>query len=194
MSRIVLLALSLAIVGCGGESDSGAACGPYSLAQTSMYVLPYQVGLAFVVSQGNCSQGSHNPSSIVLHAYDFRMPIGTPVVAAASGTVFLTESMFTDGNRTPGEENYINIEHDDGTIAAYVHLMENGVFVNVGDPVRFGDVIGASGDTGNSSEPHLHFHVQGCDGCATIPITFRNTRSHANGLVQGESYMAEPYE
>lgn len=194
MSHKLLLELSLVIVGCGGKSDSGAACGPYSPNATSMYVLPYQVGLAFVVSQGNCSKGSHNPSSVVRHAYDFLMPIGTPVIAAASGTVFLTESRFTDGNRTPSQENYINIEHDDGTIAAYVHLTENGVFVNVGDPVRFGDVIGASGDTGDSSEPHLHFHVQGCDGCATIPVTFRNTRSHANGLVQGESYVAEPYE
>jgi murein DD-endopeptidase MepM/ murein hydrolase activator NlpD len=194
MSRNLVLALSLVIVGCGGKSDSGATCGPYSPAQTSMYVLPYQVGLAFVVGQGNCSQGSHNASAVVRHAYDILMPIGTPVVAARSGSVFLTESGFTDGNRTPGQENFVNIEHDDGTIAAYVHLTNNGVFVNVGDPVLFGDVIGASGDTGDSSEPHLHFHVQGCDGCATIPVTFRNTRSHANGLVTGESYLAEPYE
>ena len=149
--------------------------------------------MSFVVGQGNCSDGSHNSSSIVRYAYDFLMPIGTPVVAAGSGTVVLVESGFFDDNGTPGQENYINVEHGDGTIAAYVHLTHDGVFVNVGDPVRFGDVIGMSGNTGDSSEPHLHFHVQDCSGCLTIPVTFRNTRAHPNGLVQGEAYEAEPY-
>jgi murein DD-endopeptidase MepM/ murein hydrolase activator NlpD len=121
------------------------------------------------------------------------MPIGTAVVAARNGTVFLVEDGFTDGTRTAGQENYINILHADGSVAGYVHLTRNGALVELGQSVAQGQVIGLSGDTGSSSEPHLHFHVQGCDGCASIPVVFRNTRAHPKGLVQGETYRAEAF-
>jgi murein DD-endopeptidase MepM/ murein hydrolase activator NlpD len=121
------------------------------------------------------------------------MPVNTPVVAARSGTVFLVEERFTDGTRRAGEENYVNVLHADGTLAGYVHFTQNGALVEVGQSVVQGQVIGLSGDSGSSTEPHLHFHVQGCDGCATVPVTFRNTRSHPTGLVTGESYTAEAH-
>ena len=127
------------------------------------------------------------------YAYDFLMPIGTEITAARAGRVLLVEESFPDRTRTAGEENFVNIAHVDGTIAGYVHLTENGALVTVGKAVVQGQVIGLSGDTGSSSEPHLHFHVQGCDGCATVPVTFRNTRPHPNGLVQGESYRADSF-
>ena len=154
-------------------------------------MLPYPPGRSFVVGQGNCTDGSHSPSSLVRFAYDFLMPIGTFVVAARDGTVLLVEERFTDGTRRDGEENYVNVTHDDGTIAAYVHLTRGGALVEVGERVSRGQVIGLSGDTGSSSEPHLHFHVQACSGCPTVPVTFRNTRPHPRGLVDGESYRAE---
>jgi murein DD-endopeptidase MepM/ murein hydrolase activator NlpD len=113
-------------------------------------------------------------------------------VAARSGEVLLVEQRFVDGTRISGQENYINIRHSDGTIAAYVHLTTNGALVAVGDQVTQGQIVGMSGDTGNSSEPHLHFHVQSCAGCATQAITFRNTRSHPRGLRTGETYTADP--
>jgi murein DD-endopeptidase MepM/ murein hydrolase activator NlpD len=121
------------------------------------------------------------------------MPIGTPILAARSGTVLLVESRFANGTRVSGEENYINVVHADGSIAGYVHLTQAGALVRVGDTVAQGQLIGLSGDSGSSSEPHLHFHVQACSGCSTVPTTFRNTRAHPRGLVAGEFYMAEPY-
>lgn len=183
----------IALAGCSNMTESQPNCGPYPSQVESQYVLPFRVGQEFLVSQGNCSDGSHAHGTLVQYAYDFLMPIGTPIVASRDGIVLLVEESFTDGNRTPGQENYINITHFDGTIAGYVHLTRNGAFVAVGDTVKKGDVIGLSGDTGSSSEPHLHFHVQQCLGCATIPVTFLNTRSHPRGLIQGESYKAEPY-
>jgi murein DD-endopeptidase MepM/ murein hydrolase activator NlpD len=171
--------------GCGGT---------YPAQASSPYVLPYSVGSAFVVDQGNCSDGSHGPGTAVRFAYDFLMPIGTPVVAAREGVVLLVTEVFEDGNRTPGRENFVNVVHDDGTIAAYVHLTRDGALVGVGDRVDRGQVIATSGDTGASTEPHLHFHVQGCSGCGTVAVTFRNTRPHPGGLVAGETYRAEPAE
>ena len=107
--------------------------------------------------------------------------------------MLLVEERFDDGNRTAGQENYVNITHDDGTIAAYVHLTRNGALVSVGDMVSRGDLIALSGDTGDNAAPHLHFHVQRCTGCETIPVTFRNTRPHPNGLIEGEQYAAESF-
>ena len=179
---------------CSPSDPSENACGrPYPAQATSAHILPWAVGEEYRVGQGNCGAGSHGAGTVVQYAYDFLLPTGTPVVATRSGTVVLVEDSFPDGTRRAGEENYINVLHPDGPIAGYVHLTENGALVTVGDSVAQGQVIGLSGDSGSSSEPHLHFHVQGCDGCSTAPVTFRNTRPHPNGLVQGESYRAEPF-
>jgi murein DD-endopeptidase MepM/ murein hydrolase activator NlpD len=121
------------------------------------------------------------------------MPIGTGVHAARAGTVLLVEESFVDGNGVAGEENYVNIRHEDGSIAGYVHLTQDGALVAVGEPVRQGQLIAASGHTGSSTAPHLHFHVQRCSGCETIPVTFRNTSAHSRGLQAGEAYLALPY-
>lgn len=128
---------------------------------------------------------------LVQYAYDFLMPVGTHVIAAREGKILLVEERFDDGTRISGQENYINILHSDGSIAAYVHLTKNGALVAVNDIVNQGEWIGFSGDSGISSEPHLHFHVQACDGCSTVPVTFRNTGPHPNGLMQGKCYTAD---
>jgi murein DD-endopeptidase MepM/ murein hydrolase activator NlpD len=120
------------------------------------------------------------------------MPIGTTIIAARAGRVLLVEDLFDDGTRVAGEENYINVLHTDGTIAGYVHLTRGGALVGIGDEVLQGQVIARSGDSGSSSQPHLHFHVQACDGCSTQPVTFSNTKPHISGLVEGEWYEAYP--
>jgi murein DD-endopeptidase MepM/ murein hydrolase activator NlpD len=176
-------------------SPSGSACaGPYPDQGTSPYVLPWRIGETHRIGQGNCGSGSHAAGTTVQYAYDILMPVGTTIVAARSGRVLLVEERFRDGTRIPGEENYVNIVHSDGTIAGYVHLTTDGVLVEVGELVGQGQAIGFSGDSGSSSEPHLHFHVQGCVGCSTRPVTFLNTTPHPRGLVEGDSYTAEPFD
>jgi murein DD-endopeptidase MepM/ murein hydrolase activator NlpD len=147
--------------------------------------------MTFVIGQGNCGSGSHAAGTIVQYAYDFLMPIGTTIIASRAGTVLLVEERYEDGTRRAGEENYVNVMQSDGSIAAYVHLTRGGALVEVGDRVKRGQTIGISGDTGSSTEPHLHFHVQSCSGCRTEPVTFRNTRPHPGGLEQGQAYTAE---
>jgi murein DD-endopeptidase MepM/ murein hydrolase activator NlpD len=135
--------------------------GPYPEQSTSPYILPWRVGETYRVGQGNCGSGSHAAGTIVQCAYDVLMPVGTAIVAARSGAVLLVEERFVDGTRIPGQENYINVIHADGTIAGYVHLTRAGALVDVGDEVTQGQVIGLSGDSGSGTaasglERHEH--------------------------------------
>jgi murein DD-endopeptidase MepM/ murein hydrolase activator NlpD len=73
--------------------------------------------------------------------------------------------------------NYVMIDHGKNEYSLYAHLQPGSVGIGVGDQVNAGDVIGKLGSSGNSTEPHLHFHV--CDKpdplmCAGIPVNFSN--------------------
>ena len=73
--------------------------------------------------------------------------------------------------------NYVMIDHGKSEYSLYAHLQPGSVRVRVGDQLKSGDVIGKLGSSGNSTEPHLHFHV--CDSddplmSAGIPVNFSN--------------------
>jgi murein DD-endopeptidase MepM/ murein hydrolase activator NlpD len=73
--------------------------------------------------------------------------------------------------------NYVMIDHGKNEYSLYAHLRPGSVRVEVGTQVKASDVIGKLGSSGNSTEPHLHFHV--CDKsdplmCAGIPVNFSN--------------------
>jgi hypothetical protein len=73
--------------------------------------------------------------------------------------------------------NYVMIDHGKNEYSLYAHLQPGSVRVHVGDEVKAGDVIGKLGSSGNSTEPHLHFHV--CNKpdplmCTGIPVNFGN--------------------
>lgn len=83
---------------------------------------------------------------------DLGAPLGTPVVAAYSGQAIAA-------NWLGGYGIAIVIRHEDGQLQTlYGHLSE--IFVQPGDRVEQGEVIGRVGSTGNSTGPHLHFEVQ----------------------------------
>jgi murein DD-endopeptidase MepM/ murein hydrolase activator NlpD len=202
LSAVILVLASQAMTGCGGgssgsTSDPQAACGPYPPESGSPYVLPYEVGSTRTVSQGNCSSFSHKPGTGDQYAYDFPMPIGTPIVASRPGIVTRLVADFMDNTGVPGEENVVGITHTDGSQALYFHLAQDGVMVTIGQTVHIGDVIALSGNSGASTEPHLHFVVIGPRDTpppGTLPITFSNTRAHPDGLQQGQRYTALPYQ
>jgi murein DD-endopeptidase MepM/ murein hydrolase activator NlpD len=153
------------------------------------YLLPYPPGVKNLLIQGNNGPWGHTDK--IAFAYDFKMPIGSPVCAARDGIVTKTEDRYEDGNRTPGQENYIFVSHGDGTFSRYYHLTQHGVLIKVGDHIKAGDRIGKSGNTGASAGPHLHFDVtEKCPewGCQTIPIRFKNVAE--NPLQQGKEYEA----
>ncbi|WP_319463866.1 M23 family metallopeptidase [Micromonospora sp. RTP1Z1] len=87
-----------------------------------------------------------------LHAgIDFAMPEGTPIHAAAAGTVVKA------GDVGDGYGNSVFIDHGNGYLTHYAH--QSRIAVSVGEKVSAGEVIGYEGATGDATGPHLHFEV-----------------------------------
>lgn len=99
---------------------------------------------------GRRSQGLHGFNGV-----DLAAPTGTPIMAAANGTV-IKNSFGTYGG---GYGNYIIIMHDNGTQTLYAHNSKN--LVKYGDRVEQGQTIATVGSTGRSTGPHVHFEVRG---------------------------------
>ena len=90
---------------------------------------------------------------------------GAPVLAPGDGVVAAAVDGVPD--QTPGKldpkeamGNHVVIDHGNGEFSFLAHLREGSVRVRPGASVTAGDVIGACGNSGNSSEPHLHYHLQ----------------------------------
>jgi murein DD-endopeptidase MepM/ murein hydrolase activator NlpD len=96
---------------------------------------------------------------------DISVPEGTPIRAAADGTVILMQSEYESG----GYGNYTCIDHGGGLSTCYAH--QSSFATSVGAQVSQGDVIGLSGNTGHSTGPHLHFEVR-INGAATDPLGY----------------------
>ena len=121
------------------------------------FAVPFGCGLTFPVSQTH-GYGSHVDNDT--WAWDFRMPVGTPVTAAGDGIVRMARGDSTSGACDPryaGDANYVVIDHPNGYETQYLHFSK--VFVKPGDVVKQGEVIGLSGETGWACGAHLHFKV-----------------------------------
>jgi murein DD-endopeptidase MepM/ murein hydrolase activator NlpD len=133
-------------------------------------------------------------------AYDFILNIGDTIVASRGGTVIYIREDFSDEGMDATRFNYIYIEHDDGSLAFYAHLKQNGVVVEPLQTVERGQFIALGGNSGlYGVPPHLHFGVyenfpplEGFD----MLINFSNAEGNhdeRNGLMKGENYLALPY-
>jgi murein DD-endopeptidase MepM/ murein hydrolase activator NlpD len=89
---------------------------------------------------------------------DLGVGVGTPVRAADAGTVVLATTNTGPDGKPVGYGTYVVIYHGGNLFTLYGHLSQLGV--TAGQKVATGQVIGLSGNTGNSSGPHLHFEVR----------------------------------
>jgi peptidoglycan DL-endopeptidase CwlO len=96
---------------------------------------------------------------------DIAVPEGTPIRAAATGTVIFTESEASSG----GYGNYTCIDHGGGLSTCYAH--QTSFAVSSGQSVSQGAIIGYTGCTGYCFGPHLHFEVR-INGSVTDPMGY----------------------
>ncbi len=159
---------------------------PRLLPKPYRYPLPWRGG-PFRLTQGANGKYSHfTPKG--RYAVDIAMPEGTPIVAARGGMVVRVENDQSGRGDNPSG-NFVRILHDDGTMGVYLHLMKGSVAVREGQRIDAGSRIARSGNTGNSTGPHLHFVVQRNVGLAVESIPFEFSQpvgSLPNFAVGGE--------
>jgi murein DD-endopeptidase MepM/ murein hydrolase activator NlpD len=126
--------------------------------------------------------GFHNAENPQHEGVDLGAPKGTPIRAASAGRVVRVrcnvspESWGCDqdgSSRVLGCGWYVDIAHAGNVYTRYCHQLRRPA-VNVGDTVTVGQIIGVTGDSGNSGTPHLHFevHIGFEDDNAVDPVAF----------------------
>ncbi|MTH55022.1 peptidoglycan DD-metalloendopeptidase family protein [Bacillus mangrovi] len=171
------------------------------------YEMPFK-GRWFTYWGGtNVLQNYHYEFDIQRYAYDFvkmkrgmtykgdplknesYFAFGKPVLAPLGGTVVETENGVRDN--IPGEMNEdeplgntVIIQHANGEYSVLAHFKQGSVKVKKGDKVRTGQLLGECGNSGNSSEAHIHFQVSSSPEVfegKSIRIQFKNGKEPVRG-------------
>ncbi len=145
------------------------------------YLPPIAPASEFLVTQAFPDQMTHaTPDS--RYAVDIAMPEGSGVFAAREGVVVaVAYANFLGGEdaaKFASKANQVRILHADGTFAIYAHLAWDSIRVRPGQRVARGERIAASGNTGFTTGPHLHFVVLRNEGLRSValPVNFSDGR------------------
>ena len=153
----------------------------------------------FVVREGG---SSHERDGAQLEDY---YCFGRPIYAPGAGIVVETASDLPDQpiGTTDAENalgNHVIIDHGNGEFSFLSHLKQGSVNVALGDEVEIGAPIGACGNSGNTSEPHLHYHLQtdavfyrGAGG-EGLPAQFLNYTADGEPVARGEPVQGQTVE
>ncbi|MCW5518136.1 M23 family metallopeptidase [Muriicola sp. Z0-33] len=119
---------------------------------------------------------------------------GDPLYAPESGQIVEMENSVSEN--VPGETNtnqlfgnYVIIDHGNEEYSVLAHFMKNSINFNTGDFVTKGQLIGLTGNSGNSTEPHLHYHLQNKPSIGDgegLPAQFRNYYANDTFISIGE--------
>lgn len=155
--------------GSSSSSSSGSSSSGSSSSGSSSVIVPSGTGFAwptpgftYLSSEWYEDREVYNHGGIDIAGAGI---MGTPVVAAADGTVIASNSSCTHNwgksyscGCGGGYGNYVMISHAEGKMTVYGHL--TSLTVSTGQTVSRGQVIGYVGSTGNSTGPHLHYECR----------------------------------
>ncbi|WP_289665324.1 M23 family metallopeptidase [Flavobacterium panacagri] len=134
----------------------------------------YALDIVHVINRrGNTGDGTKNEDY-----YCF----GKRLNASGDGKIIAMENTIEDNvpgikNSKQSFGNYIIIDHLNGEFSFMLHLKKNSIIVKVGDTVKRGQQVGLAGNSGYSTGPHLHYHLQSTSSLATgvgLPMQFQN--------------------
>ncbi len=150
-----------------------------------MYTQRYAYDFIMVDSEFNSFKGEESdPNSFYCYSKD--------ILACAAGVVVEVKDQYKDSyidrkkaycDASDLRGNFIVIKHSDDEFSTIAHLKKGSINVEVGDKVIQGQVIGKCGNSGNSSEPHIHFQLQSAQPFFTsfgLPIAFSNIKAEVN--------------
>jgi murein DD-endopeptidase MepM/ murein hydrolase activator NlpD len=143
-------------------TEEGAAESPVAKASEATGALPtfrWPVRGKVITSYGAKTNGKSNDG------INLAVPEGTPVKAAEDGVVAYS------GNELKGYGNLVLVRHSNGYVTAYAHASE--LLVKRGDPIKRGQVIAKSGQSGEVGSPQLHFEIRK-GSTAVDPLQFLN--------------------
>ena len=116
------------------------------------------------------------------HAIDFGLRERTKILASKAGKVVDIKVDSKKGGASPKYNdikylNYMTLKHINGEYSQYAHLKYKGALVKLGKRIKTGQAIALSGNTGFTTEPHLHFLVLKLNktkiGWETLKIRFK---------------------
>jgi hypothetical protein len=147
----------------------------------------------FVVNRNGWTHSGDAKKLASYYAWD------APIRAPAAGVVTESVDGFADnipGNTDPFAPagNHIVIDHGNGEYSLLAHFRKGSVVPKTGDRVKQGDVVGHCGNSGNTSEPHLHYHLQNgpkFGGAEGLPAQFVNYVANGKKVKRGEPVRGE---
>jgi murein DD-endopeptidase MepM/ murein hydrolase activator NlpD len=151
----------------------------------------YALDIVQVVNgRGNTGDGTKNEDH-----YCFGKPLNAP----GDGKIIEMENAIEDNvpgiiNSKQRLGNYIIIDHLNGEYSFMLHLKKNSIIVAVGDVVKRGQKVGLAGNSGNSTGPHLHYHLQSTSSLATgvgLPMQFQNYYANDVFTERGEPITSQ---
>lgn len=175
------------------ESALKIAIDPNSIPSVGKGILKWPLDKVRITQYfGNTEFATKNPQvyrGSGHNGIDFGAPIGTPVKSAMDGVVIGAGN--TSIGRCLSYGKWIMVKHPNGLTTLYGHL--SLISVVKGQQVSVGERIGYSGNTGNSTGPHLHFGVYASEGvrigtiptsinCKNVVLPLSDTKAYLNPL------------